>query len=219
MNLLQSLKKLLILALVCSAMVLSHSLYAQTQETHTIQLDFSSSGSLVSELEFYIQLNNAVFDNTVSVTLDDQYSWFLEEGKYSFSVQDHNVDRDLIKIHFYQDSLPKSGIGIVAEVSFGILVVIDDVHKTSDVSASVVDVKPVFADIEAKVYPNPARSTLYWEGLEDGTAMQVIDASGKMMNLILESGRGIDVSAWPRGFYIFRYTQNDKVSTRKVVLN
>lgn len=75
--------------------------------------------------------------------------------------------------------------------------------------------------VNLKIYPNPAKNTLFYRGLEYKSTISIIDARGHTRKTI-ETGNDqgeIDVSDLEPGVFLIRVEQNDKISDYKVVLS
>ncbi|MDW5289359.1 T9SS type A sorting domain-containing protein [Formosa sp. PL04] len=81
-------------------------------------------------------------------------------------------------------------------------------------------------DFEFSIYPNPATTILNLKisGLEDATPVQIFDMSGKLLyNEVIQSDgslmhKVLDVSRYPKGFYLLTIYRRGISITKKVVL-
>jgi len=70
--------------------------------------------------------------------------------------------------------------------------------------------------LSVMVYPNPASEMLYIQGFEP-TEVQVFNALGQKMKTFKNENK-INVSDWPRGKYLLRLIDGEKVRTQKIII-
>ena len=218
MNPLQSLVKLLAFAFLSCIVVQA----ASAQDQVSLDLNYDSPTQSISSISYTIQLEDAAYDSEASDLYDKAGSWFLGNEDYTSTVEILDAEGSLIKIRFdLIGSGSKSGTGKVADAMIGVLVSIDDVHKNRSASATVIDTEIEVAEIDITVYPNPATDYVKWEGASstEGSLVQVISPNGKTQTLPWEAGKALDVSTWPRGFYMLRFLSEGTAVTRKLLLN
>jgi len=87
-----------------------------------------------------------------------------------------------------------------------------------------VSVTRIEGNSEFKLYPNPAKGEVYIEvkKLETACLLDLIDINGRVLrSTVLEAYTGlnsIDISSYPQGIYLIRLTQDNVVSTQKLII-
>jgi len=69
------------------------------------------------------------------------------------------------------------------------------------------------------LYPNPTSSTLQIDNLQPNAALQIVDLSGQILKNIKSNSNSenIDLTALKNGIYFVKITQNNTISTHKII--
>lgn len=219
MEKLQSLKKLLTLALICCIVVAINSASAQSQEFLPLEFNYNSSSVAVNKIAFTVDLGDALYDPSTGVQVNETGSWLLDSDQYTTEVEVLNHLGNVVKITFTLDDTSKVGSGKVAESMIGVIVVWDDNSKRAENPATIINTEVSTVAPEVSIFPNPASHSVSWKGnFAEGTVVQVIMPNGQTQILDWEAGTSLDVRSWARGFYMLRFINADLAVTQKLVL-
>jgi len=71
---------------------------------------------------------------------------------------------------------------------------------------------------EISVYPIPASSTLYIQGIDQNSTIALYDIHGAIKTVRTTNHNSIDVTDLPRGIYILHVTEKQRTTIRKIIL-
>ena len=72
------------------------------------------------------------------------------------------------------------------------------------------------------IYPNPAKTIFYIDGLTEGQKIEIRDTTGRLVSSLTVTARNvfaIDVSSLARGAYLVKVLDNSLTTTQKIILN
>lgn len=131
-----------------------------------------------------------------------------------------NVRVDMLKFRASDNTV------LAASHGRGMFTTIWEPSFTTGIGEEVKGVEGVQEVKEVKVYPNPSEGRFRVEfGGEGQIRLSILDINGKIIDDEIISGsrenrvKSYDLTGQPRGTYILRVQQNNKVITKKVVIN
>lgn len=66
------------------------------------------------------------------------------------------------------------------------------------------DVEEFFVNDEISVYPNPASSQIYLQGVSEGEIIEIYNMTGRLVGMFTYNGDAIDIASYSAGLYVIR---------------
>ncbi len=73
------------------------------------------------------------------------------------------------------------------------------------------------SSLNISIYPNPAKSILFIDGLSTKASIKIFDMGGKLLVKKQKVSNGIDVENLSKGVYVIQIMDNNSVITRKFI--
>ena len=103
----------------------------------------------------------------------------------------------------------------------GIEILDDNIDQDCDGSDLMTDISENNVSV-FNIYPNPAKTIFYMDGVTEGQRIEIIDATGRLLTtLLVNTGESysINVSSLARGTYTIKISDDSLVKTQRMILN
>jgi hypothetical protein len=197
---------------------------------HGIAFTLTFNDLLVDDADFTIDFSGNVL-GTVGSDVMTLHKLFLPDGEVDVAVTRNTLQNfggygPLATFHIVTtDNL--SGIhelrigvsGVTAITAHGHAIELATVADTVIIDSDYVGIGEAFG-AHLHIYPNPTDGIVRVDGLQGTVAVEVLDATGRVISRSGNSGSAsltIDLSGQPAGFYLLRLSGAEGVAVRRVV--
>ena len=165
--------------------------------------------------------NNA--DDDCSGTIDDNLTtqiYYEDDDNDSFGNPDVSVEDCSQPNGYVLNSLDCDDTNDQINPD-GTEIIDDNIDQDCDGSDLMTDISENEVSV-FNIYPNPAKTIFYVDGVTEGQRIEIIDATGRLVTtLLVNTGESysINVSSLARGTYTFKISDDSLVKTQRMILN
>ncbi|MFK8038315.1 MAG: DUF4397 domain-containing protein [Crocinitomicaceae bacterium] len=181
----------------------------------TVDVDEASAGNLVDDLNYsdfqgYLEL--ATNDYTLQVKNETGASTLFQYGAPLSTLMLQDAAITVVASGFVDPSVNSNG------ANFGLWVALSSGGNLVELPQSTLGVNEDFAG-DLNIFPNPSNGLFQINGIENGTTVQIIDITGKVVySKIINDTQPITIENFVSGTYMLNLQTAEQSTTRKIVV-